>query len=459
MVDHDVLKRFIATRPLAVMTRCIVDEMLSEEAIEKVFSQARGRNYTREASFAAICKAIADVVLEFSPSPNKAYQQHAEELKISSTAFYNKLKNVEPQLAAALVRYSYQSARQMLEQMDVPLWNYLRGYQTKIIDGNSISACESRIKELGSTWQKALPGKSVVVMDADRQLIQDIHLLEDGQAQERTTLPAILPTVQKNDLYFLDSAYCTIAFMAGIESKSACFIVRQHGQLRGELLAKRKFCGRSETGKVYEQSIRVGGAAGNVYRRVTVELFKPTREGDTEIHLLTNLPPKHADALTVADLYRRRWEIEHKFYVAQVAMRCEVKSLGYPRAALFVFCLSMLALNCRQVLFGALYESFSEDIEEEASHYSVSLEISRGMDGLQVALDEDTWRGLLPPTFEARMAWLIEIAGHYDRHKHRKSVRGPKRPPPEKSKYRHGHHLSVKKILDKRRERDTTKTC
>jgi hypothetical protein len=459
MADQEVLQRFIATRPLAVMTRCIVDEMLREEAIESVFAIARGRNYTREASFTAICNAIADVVLEFVPSANKAYQQHAEELNVSATAFYNKLQNVEPQLAAALVRYSYQSSRQMLEQMEVPCWNYLRGYQTKIIDGNSVSACDNRIKELRATWQKALPGKSVVVLDADRQLIQDIHLLEDGQAQERTTLPAILETVQPKDLYFLDSAYCTISFMAGIASKSACFIVRQHGSLQGELLGDRIFCGRSETGKVYEQAIRVGGANGNIYRRVTIELFEPTRDGDTEIHLLTNLPPKHANALLVSDLYRLRWEIEHKFYVAQVAMRCEVKSLGYPRAALFVFCMSMLALNCRQVLFGALYQSFGEDIEEEASHYSVSLEISRSMDGFLVAIDEDAWRRLIPTSFAARMTWLIEVASNYDRRKHRKSVRGPKRPPPEKSKYRNGHHLSVKKILDKRRETDNAKTC
>jgi len=459
MVDRKVLNRFIATRPLAVMTRCIVDEMLREDAIADVFEEARGRNYTREASFAALCNTIAEVVLEFAPSPNKAYQQHAEELGISTAAFYNKLKNVQPQLAAELVRHSYRASLQMLEQMEVPPWNYLSGYQAKIIDGNSVSACENRIKELRSTWQKALPGKSVVVLDADRQLIQDIHLLEDGQAQERTTLPAILETVQERDLYFIDSAYCTIGFLAGIDSKSACFIVRQHGTLRGELLGKRTFCTRSETGKVYEQSIRVGGADGHVYRRVTVELFEPTRDGDTEIRLLTNLPSEHADALQVADLYRRRWEIEHKFYVAQVAMRCEVKSLGYPRAALFVFCMSMLALNCRQVLFGALYQAFGEDVEEEASHYSVSLEISHSMDGFQIAIDQKTWRQLIPSTFEARMNWLIEVSGHYDRRKHRKSVRGPKRPPPKKSKYRNGHHLSVKKILDKRRENDTAKTC
>jgi hypothetical protein len=39
-------------------------------------------------------------------------------------------------------------------------------------------------------------------------------------------------------------------------------------------------------------------------RRVTVVLDQPTRDGDTEIHLLTNLPVRHARAEVVAGLYR-----------------------------------------------------------------------------------------------------------------------------------------------------------
>ncbi len=459
MADRVVLERFIASRPLAVMTRIVLDEMLSEEEIQQVFKDARGRNYQRDMAFNSLCDAIADVILEFCPSPNQAYLDHKESLAVSRTAFYNKLKNVDVRLSRKLVQYSYQKSRKMLEQLKVPRWSYLTGYNTKIIDGNSIAACENRLLELRLTWQKALPAKSVVVMDADWQLIQDIQLLEDGQAQERTVLGAIVETVRPRDLFLIDSSFCTIEFMSGIDRRDACFIVRHHGKLQGELLGQRRFCGRSETGKVYEQSIRVGGPQGLIYRRVTVELKEPTVDGDTVIHILTNLPPDKADAILVAKLYLYRWEIEHKFYVATVAMRCEIQSLNYPRAHLFVFCMSMLALNCRQVLFGALYQAFGEEIESEASHQSVSLEITRSMDGLLTAFDETHWKRLLPETFEGRMDMLVEVAGHYDRTRHRKSVRGPKHPPPKKSRYRNGHHLSVKKILDERKRNAKLKTC
>ena len=50
-----------------------------------------------------------------------------------------------------------------------------------------------------------------------------------------------------------------------------------------------------------------------VGRRVTVELDAPTRDGDTEVHILTNLPAAVASAARVAELYRRRWTIEAAF--------------------------------------------------------------------------------------------------------------------------------------------------
>jgi len=455
MDDQRVLQRFIEKRPLAVMTRVIIGEVLDDN-LEAVFDECRGRNYTRDMLFSNLCVALADVVLEFSPSPNQAYIEHKAALAVSKTAFYNKLKNVSLPLSRALVQHSYRKCRRMLEQMEVPPWNYLKGYRTKIIDGNSISAGENRLKELRATWQKALPAKSVVLLDADRQLIQDIFLLEDGQAQERTVLEDILQTLEAKDLVFADSAYCTIRFLCGIHRASACFIVRQHGTLQGELLGKRKACGRGDTGKLFEQAIRIGGEGGITIRRITIELFEPTVDGDMVIHLLSNVPASEADAEGIASLYRRRWEIEHKFYVAQVALRCEVDALNYPKSNLFVFCLAMLALNCRQVLFGALYQAFEEDLEEEASHYSISVEITNSYDGLLTAIDEELWHTLIPKTFAGRMSWLINIAENYNRTRHRKTVRGPKKKPPEKSKYRNGHHLSVKKILD---ARNANQTC
>jgi hypothetical protein len=51
--------------------------------------------------------------------------------------------------------------------------------------------------------------------------------------------------------------------------------------------------GRIETGRVYEQSMEITDpktGATLAIRRITVKLYQPTRDGDTELHILTNVP-------------------------------------------------------------------------------------------------------------------------------------------------------------------------
>ena len=65
---------------------------------------------------------------------------------------------------------------------------------------------------------------------------------------------------------------------------------------------------QTETGKVYEQSVQVVDAEGSArkYRRIRVSLNKATRDGETEIFILTNLPKTVASAQLIAEIYRRR---------------------------------------------------------------------------------------------------------------------------------------------------------
>ena len=120
------------------------------------------------------------------------------------------------------------------------------------------------------------------------------------------------------------------------------------------LVGKRKDRVRVETGRVFEQTLRATNDAGEVLflRRVTVVLDKPTRDGDTERHLLTNVPVKHARGGVVADLYRRRWTIETAFAEMEKVLNGEINSLGYPEAALFSFCMALVAYNVLSTVKG-----------------------------------------------------------------------------------------------------------
>ncbi|MBD2570286.1 hypothetical protein [Anabaena lutea] len=42
-------------------------------------------------------------------------------------------------------------------------------------------------------------------------------------------------------------------------------------------------------------------------------MFKPTRDKEWEIAILTNLPPSNAQAAKITELYRHRWSLETLF--------------------------------------------------------------------------------------------------------------------------------------------------
>ena len=69
----------------------------------------------------------------------------------------------------------------------------------------------------------------------------------------------------------------------------------------------------------------------------------PTRDGDSAMHILTNLPADQVSGVVVAECYKLRWTIDTLFAEVTATLACEVNTLCYPKAALFVFSLALLA--------------------------------------------------------------------------------------------------------------------
>jgi len=238
----------------------------------------------------------------------------SEEMGVTVKSVYDKLKGIETRVSRALVRDTAMRMQAIIKQMGGIQEPLLAGYRTKIVDGNHLRRTDRRIDELRELNVAPLPGKSLVVFDPQYRLAIDVLPCEDGHAQERTLLPELLDTIEANDLWIADRNFCTVAFLLGIGACRGKFIIRQHGSMPFTLKGQQKRVGAvsserpQETGVVYEQKMEVPDEEGeiSVYRRITVHLYKPTRDGDTEIHVVTNLP-KRVDATSIANLYRDRW--------------------------------------------------------------------------------------------------------------------------------------------------------
>jgi hypothetical protein len=284
-------------------------------------------------------------------------------------------------------------------------------------------------------------------MDPELDVASDVFLTPDGHAQERSLLDDVLQSVRARDLWMADRNFCTLKFLFEIADKLAFFLIRQHGQVQGRLKGRRRFVGHSSTGKVYEQSIEFTYAGKlRKARRITVELLQPTRDGDMVLHLLTNLP-KDVSALQCAELYRKRWTIETLFYEVTQTLQCEIKTLCYPQAALFVFCLALTAANSVAVLKAALRATHGEEEAVEMSAYYMALEIKQVQEGMMIALPLKEWTIFRDMSVADFAAKLKEIAGHMNLEYYRKSKRGPKKPPPTMDQYRNGGHVSTYKAL------------
>ena len=445
-----VFKRFVEERPICVMSRGVLERLLDPERIDELFERTAEIQYTRKLLFSSVVDLMGQIVLGVQPSVHAAHQARAKELGVSTQAVYDKLNHVELGVSAELVRDSVRQAASVIRALRATLPPLLQGYRTKILDGNHLAASEHRIAELRGTWAAPLPGKILVVLDPELMLADDVFLCEDGHASERTLLPEVLSSVQSGDLWIADRNFCTIGFMTGIAARGASFIIRQHGCLHGELIGTRRSKGKTSTGAIYEQRLHITDSEGKTLplRRITVKLKQPTRDGDREIHVLTSLPAGDARARKVAELYAKRWTIETMFQELTETLTCEVKTLGYPKAALFGFCLALTAYHAVSVIKAALRAAHGrEKVEQEISGYYLALELTQTYEGMMIAIPASKWRVFrtLTPTKMAQV--LIALAANANLRRYRKHPRGRKKPPPRKSKYKNGGHVSTAKLI------------
>jgi hypothetical protein len=454
MLLDRLFQPFVENRPVCVMARGVLERVLDPQRIDRLFADTAQRQYTRNLLFSTVVDLLSQVVLGWQPSVHAAYQKMAKDIPVSDQAIYDKLQNVEPAIATALVHHAAGRLRPVIELLGATLPSWLPGYRVKILDGNHLAATEHRLEELRHTWAAPLPGKALAVLDQQTMLVTDVCLAEDGQAQERALLDGIWPLVQADDLWLADRNFCTHQFLFTVAARSAAFVVRQHGTVKGELLGRRVAKGRSDTGQVYEQKLRVRHEGQVlVVRRVTVVLDQPTRDGDTEIHVLTNLSATAATARQVAELYRRRWTIEGLFLEVSQTLDCEIKTLAYPKAALLALCLGLVAYNAVAMLKAALRAAHGVAEVDKLSGYYLVLEIRQTYDGMMVAIPAEHW-AVFGSYSDAQLARVLkELALKVSLPRYRKHPRGPKKKPPHRTKYKNGEHVATAKVIAARKSR------
>jgi len=429
MVLDAVLSRFIEHSPVTVMAQLALGRALDPEWMDALFEKHRQRQYTRDLMFSTVVDIMAVVAVGLQPSVHAAAQAR-KDLPVSLAALYDKINKVEPSLARALVAGSAERLDPVVKGITSNQAPLFPGYRIRVLDGNHLPSSEKRLAPLRGFRGAALPGHALVVYDPDAGMVIDLVPCEDAHAQERTLMPSILAAAQPGELWIADRNFCTTGILSGWHRRGATFVVREHGSSPNPtLLGKLRKIGRVETGTVYEQDVEIEPADGTIkLRRIEVLLDQPTEDGDTLIRILTNLP-RTKNAEEIAALYRRRWTIETMFQWLESVLHSEVRTLGYPRAALLAFSVALVAFNVLSAIRSAIERQHGIDAQEKAglSLYYVANEIRTGYRGMMIAVPSEAWRQYQEISSKELTRAFLEIAAYADPKTLRKHPRGPKR--------------------------------
>lgn len=457
MVFTDVFERFVAESPISVMARAILENVCAPGKLDSLFERVADRQYTRELLFSTVVDLMCSVVCRINPSLRQAYLNQQTKVAVSTKAMYEKVNRLELGVSRELVRHFARQGELIIREMKGTRRPLLKGYRCRILDGNHLRGTDHRLKVLRQTGAGALPGHALVLLDPELMLAVDVFPCADGHAQERSILPEVLPSIFRDDLVIADRNFCTTQFVFGIRRKNAFFLIRRHSRnLHARTVGRCRFVGKTKTGMIYEQTaILTDLETGEelTCRQITVKLKKPTRDGDTEIELLTNVPAEDADALVIADLYLRRWTLETAFQEVTMHLKCELNTLGYPPAALFGFCVALSCYNMLGILKGALCATHGEArLKEDVSNYQLAAEISGIYRGMMIAIPPPEWESFQTMTVPKLSQTLLRFARRIQMTKLQKYPRGPKKPQPKK-KSAQFQHVSTAKLLAAARQK------
>jgi len=452
---NPVFDRFAEQSPISVMARGMMERVLNPAQLNEWFENTAQEQYTRELLFSSVFDIMSQVVCGVRSSVHAAHQASEEEISVSVTSVYNKLNGIEANTSAELVRYAAGEAKPLIEQLGGTIEPLLPGFRVKLLDGNCIKASEHRIEELRTLAAGALPGKSLVVYDPALRLPIDVFPCEDGHAQERSLLGDVLPTVETNDLWICDRNFCVRSFLFGIALRNGFFAIREHANLPWTSIGNEKFVGRIDGAKVFEQPVLVVDESGNELkcRRIRIRLKKETRDGDKEICIIANLPKRRVNAKQIAVLYRKRWKIETAFQELTEHLNCEIDTLGYPPAALFGFCVALVAYINLSIIKAALSSVYgAKTIEKKVSGYYIADEISGTYRGMMIAIPEGEWIVFRQYTQAELVKLLKQLATNVKLSAFRKHPRGPKKPAPKRISDPKHPHVSTARLIASRKK-------
>ena len=106
MLPGTRFEAFMKESPVSVMVHGVLERTLNPGSLDELFETTAEVQYSKDLLFSQCVHVMSDVVLDVSASVGAWYQDHPGELGVTRQAVYDKLKNIEPEVSAEVVRHS-----------------------------------------------------------------------------------------------------------------------------------------------------------------------------------------------------------------------------------------------------------------------------------------------------------------------------------------------------------------
>ncbi len=159
-VFSKMFDRFCQVAPVSVLGMISVRWCFSDAIIDEIFEAERDSQYTRDLTFSACVELLAEVALYGTPSVNAAIKNVTDSLPVSTSAIYQKLRNVEPQVCEALISVPAARAARLIKGFKAtraqPISKYgLKSSTAIICKGRNVVLlnCETRRLQRSLAWR------------------------------------------------------------------------------------------------------------------------------------------------------------------------------------------------------------------------------------------------------------------------------------------------------------------
>jgi len=147
-------------------------------------------------------------------------------------------------------------------------------------------------------------------------------------------------------------------------------------------------------------------------------------------------------------------KFEKAFLEDMESLHCEHPARGYPKAALFAFCVTLVAYNVLAVLKATLRVVHgTQKVQKEMSLHHLTTEIRETHRGMMIALRPPQWLLFRGMSAKELAAALRELARGVDLAKYKKAPTKPKKPKTARQSGANRPHVSTAKLLAERRKR------